>query len=183
VEVVSYISGVTIRSGLFHLRRHEHMQTLAPITVTLFVESEFLKVEVERLLTPHGDIRIVTRRARCPSGNDDHQQSGIAFIDANAMGFDEIVQVSRGNGGMKVIIVSDLETEHYVSRLLDAGVSALILRSLLSVDLVPAIRAVALGEYYFSSAIGRVVLDAYLTGSRTEAIPGEARRDLQEGVS
>jgi len=140
------------------------MQNQLPIHVLLVTESDAFRDAARKLVDSHGDIRLIAgdRVESGQQGNDSLRRPDIAVVDVHGVGFEPIVKLSHGNVATRVIAVSEFEFDDYIKRLMEAGASACILRSSLSDDLLPAIRRVAAGEYYFSSAIAKVIIDIYV---------------------
>jgi DNA-binding NarL/FixJ family response regulator len=69
-----------------------------------------------------------------------------------------------------VIILSMHADESYIIRALAAGARGYLLKSATDEDLVPAVRAVAAGKPYFSSAVAAVLVEDYVRRLRTRGL-------------
>lgn len=77
-----------------------------------------------------------------------------------------------------IIILSMYADESYIIRALEAGARAYLLKSAADDELVPATRAVAAGQPYFSSAVTGVLIQDYVRRLHTEGPP-----DLYESLT
>ena len=69
-----------------------------------------------------------------------------------------------------VIILSMHADESYIIRALAVGARGYLLKSATDEDLVPAVRAVAAGKPYFSSAVAAVLVEDYVRRLRTRGL-------------
>jgi two-component system, NarL family, response regulator NreC len=76
-----------------------------------------------------------------------------------------------------VIILSMYADESYIIRALEAGARAYLLKSAADDELVPATRAVAAGQPFFSSAVTGVLIQDYVRRLHTEG-PGDPYESL-----
>lgn len=77
-------------------------------------------------------------------------------------GIEVATRVHKLPHGPRVIILSMHSDESYILRALSAGAKAYLLKDTADEDLLPAIRAVAAGRPYFSSAIAAVLVEDYV---------------------
>ena len=103
----------------------------------------------------------------------------IAIIDIRMKelnGIDVISQVVRYSPATAIIALSMFSDERYVNRAVRAGAKAYVLKDSSDDDLLRAVRAVQMGQSFFSPAVARVLLDAY---SRKDEAPDiEDRHEL-----
>jgi two-component system response regulator NreC len=76
-----------------------------------------------------------------------------------------------------IIILSMYADESYIIRALEAGARAYLLKSAADDELVPATRAVAAGQPFFSSAVTGVLIQDYVRRLHTEG-PGDPYESL-----
>ena len=77
-------------------------------------------------------------------------------------GIEATAQIVKHSPHAAVIILSMYSDESYLVRALTAGAKAYLLKASADADLIPAVRAVALGKTFFSPAIAKVLLEDYL---------------------
>ena len=77
-------------------------------------------------------------------------------------GIEVTAQAMKAFPDLKVIILSMYADESYVVRALTAGARAYLLKEATEEDLLPAVRAVALGRSFFSPAISSILLADYV---------------------
>jgi DNA-binding NarL/FixJ family response regulator len=70
---------------------------------------------------------------------------------------------------VKVIILSMLEREEFISQMLEAGVSGYLSKDINSEDLFSALKSVYKGDTYLSPSVSRKVIDGYLKAERKGA--------------
>jgi DNA-binding NarL/FixJ family response regulator len=80
----------------------------------------------------------------------------------NLNGIEACRQMTHGNPGVAVVMLSMHADESYVLRALKAGARAYLLKDSAEADLVRAIRAAAEGKSFFSPAVGKVLLEDYV---------------------
>jgi len=77
-------------------------------------------------------------------------------------GLDAAAQIIRENERVAVIILSMYMDESYIVRALDAGARGYLLKDNADDDVERAIRSVAIGRPFFSSAIAQALLEDYI---------------------
>lgn len=85
-------------------------------------------------------------------------------------GLDVLARVQSECPAVKVIILSMHANEEYVRQALRAGAIGYVLKDASAADLEQAIRSVALGEPYLSSAVSRHVIAEYSRGHTGEPV-------------
>jgi DNA-binding NarL/FixJ family response regulator len=77
-------------------------------------------------------------------------------------GIEVTAQAMKAYPDLRVIILSMYADEGYIVRALTAGARAYLLKEATEDDLLPAVRAVALGRSFFSPAISTILLADYV---------------------
>src|ERR1700730_6612605 len=85
-------------------------------------------------------------------------------------------QITEGESGAAVVILSMYSDESYILRGLSAGARAYWLQDSAETDLVRAIRSVAEGKSFFSPTVSRVLLEDYMR--KLQRTGGESSYDL-----
>jgi two-component system, NarL family, response regulator NreC len=136
---------------------------------------------IRALLSVDPSLRIVAEAA---NGRDavalaEEHRPDVAIIDIRMKelnGIDVISQVLRYSPATSIIALSMFGEERYVNRAVRAGAKAYVLKDSSDEDLLRAVRAVRMGQSYFSPEVARVLLDAY--ARKDEAPEVEDRHEL-----
>jgi DNA-binding NarL/FixJ family response regulator len=80
----------------------------------------------------------------------------------NLNGIEAAKQITEGESGAAVVILSMHADETYILRALKAGARGYLLKDSAESDLVRAIRSVADGKSFFSPAVSKVLLEDYV---------------------
>ena len=89
----------------------------------------------------------------------------VAVLDIgmpNLNGIEATKQITDGESGVAVVILSMHADETYILRALKAGARGYLLKDSAESDLVRAIRSVAEGKSFFSPAVSKVLLEDYV---------------------
>ena len=89
----------------------------------------------------------------------------VAVLDIgmpNLNGIEAAKQLTDGDSGAAVVILSMHADETYILRALKAGARGYLLKDSAESDLVRAIRSVAEGKSFFSPAVSKVMLEDYV---------------------
>jgi two-component system, NarL family, response regulator NreC len=89
----------------------------------------------------------------------------VAVLDIgmpNLNGIEAARQITEGESGAAVVILSMHADETYILRALKAGARGYLLKDSAESDLVRAIRSVAEGKSFFSPAVSKVLLEDYV---------------------
>ena len=89
----------------------------------------------------------------------------VAVLDIgmpNLNGIEAAKQITEGDSGTAVVILSMHRDETYILRALKAGVRGYLLKDSAESDLVRAVRCVAERKSFFSPAVSKVLLDDYM---------------------
>ena len=89
----------------------------------------------------------------------------VAVLDIgmpNLNGIEAARQITDGESGAAVVILSMHADETYILRALKAGARGYLLKDSAESDLVRAIRSVAEGKSFFSPAVSKVLLEDYV---------------------
>jgi two-component system response regulator NreC len=103
----------------------------------------------------------------------------VAVLDIgmpNLNGIEAAKQITEGESGAAVVILSMYSDESYILRALKAGARGYLLKDSAESDLVRAIRSVAEGKSFFSPTVSRVLLEDYMR--KLQRTGGESSYDL-----
>jgi len=94
-------------------------------------------------------------------------------------GIEATAQVTRQRPGTAVVVLSMHSDESYLTRALEAGAKAYLLKDSAEEDLIRAVRAAAAGQPYFSPGVAQPLVEGYLQGLRDRA-PADPYEQLTE---
>jgi DNA-binding NarL/FixJ family response regulator len=94
----------------------------------------------------------------------------------NLNGIEAAKQISEGESGAAVVILSMYSDETYILRALKSGARGYLLKDSAESDLVHAIRSVAEKKSFFSPTVSRVLLEDYVR--KLQRTGGESSYDL-----
>jgi two-component system, NarL family, response regulator NreC len=77
-------------------------------------------------------------------------------------GIEAAAQITQSNPEAAIVMLSMHSDESYVLRALKAGAKGYLLKDSAEADLIQAVRAVAEGKSFFSTAVSKVLLDDYV---------------------
>ena len=103
----------------------------------------------------------------------------VAVLDIgmpNLNGVETARQITEGESGTAVVMLSMYSDESYILRALKAGARGYLLKDSVETDLVRAIRSVAEGKSFFSPTVSRVLLEDYMR--KLQRTGGESSYDL-----
>jgi two-component system, NarL family, response regulator NreC len=103
----------------------------------------------------------------------------VAVLDIgmpNLNGIEAAKQITDGETGTAVVILSMYSDETYILRALKAGARGYLLKDSVESDLVKAIHSVADGKSFFSPTVSRVLLEDYMR--KLQRTGGESSYDL-----
>jgi DNA-binding NarL/FixJ family response regulator len=109
----------------------------------------------------------------------------IAIIDVampKMNGLETTRRIRKEFPGVKTIILSMYANEEYVLQAIETGASGYLLKDVATAELEIAIRAVARGETYLSSAVSKHVIDSYRRRVSREEIGAPHLTDRQRQV-
>jgi DNA-binding NarL/FixJ family response regulator len=146
---------------------------LKPVRVLLADDHNLVRAGMSALLASDPDIEVVAEaqngrevRALVETRKPDVVLMDISMPELN--GLDATAQLVGEFPKLRVIILSMHATEGYVLKALRAGASGYLLKGAATPELAQAIKAVARGETYLSSAVSKHVVDAYKRGDSGE---------------
>jgi len=99
----------------------------------------------------------------------------IAILDISMPslnGLDATKQIVKINPATKVLILTMHDSEQLIQHVLNAGARGYLMKSDAGQDLVVAIRALLLGQTFFTQKVAQIVLDTF-TGKKTTTTEGE----------
>ena len=99
----------------------------------------------------------------------------IAILDIampSLNGLDATKQIVKVNPATKVLILTMHDSEQLIQHVLNAGARGYLMKSDAGHDLVVAIRALLLGQTYFTQKVAQIVLDTF-TGKKTTTAEGD----------
>lgn len=86
-------------------------------------------------------------------------------------GMDATRKILQKSPRAKVIILSVLDREEFISQMLEAGVSGYLTKDINAMDLFSAVNSAYRGDTYFSPSISRKVINGYLKTENERAKP------------
>jgi DNA-binding NarL/FixJ family response regulator len=158
-----------------------------PIRVLLADDHNLVRAGMVALLTSDPEIEVVAEagdgrqvRALVETRKPDIVLMDISMPELN--GLDATAQLVKEFPKLRVVILSMHATEGYVLRALRAGASGYLLKGAATPELVHAIKTVARGETYLSSAVSKHVIEAFKRSASDERAstnkPSRAETDL-----
>ena len=99
----------------------------------------------------------------------------IAILDIampSLNGLDATKQIMKVNPDTKVLILTMHDSEQLIQHVLNAGARGYLMKTDAGHDLVVAIRALLLGQTFFTQKVAQIVLDTF-TGKKTTTTEGE----------
>jgi len=99
----------------------------------------------------------------------------IAILDIampSLNGLDATKQIVKVNPDTKVLILTMHDSERLIQHVLSAGARGYLMKTDAGRDLVMAIRALLLGQTYFTQRVAQIVLDTF-TGKKTTTTEGD----------
>ena len=99
----------------------------------------------------------------------------IAILDIampSLNGLDATKQIVKVNPDTKVLILTMHDSELLIQNVLNAGARGYLMKTDAGRDLVVAIRALLLGQTYFTQKVAQIVLDTF-TGKKTTTTEGD----------
>jgi DNA-binding NarL/FixJ family response regulator len=156
---------------------------MKPIRVLLADDHNLVRAGIRALLQNEPDIEVVAEAANgrevlsmIKTHQPDVVLMDIAMPELN--GLDATAQLVKEFPKLRVIILSMHATEGYVFKALRAGASGYLLKGAATPELALAIKAVARGETYLSSAVSKHVVEAFKRGASRDLSSSEsASRD------
>ena len=104
----------------------------------------------------------------------DKHKPDVAVLDLvmpNLNGLDAGRQILQQSDLTRVVLLTMQTEDHQVAAALRAGIKAYLLKTQAAEDLVEAIKEVMRGHVFLSSAVSRVVVDGYLSGTQAPLDP------------
>lgn len=128
------------------------------INVFLAEDHKIMREGLRHILEDEKDLTLVGEAENGKEAAEklEHLKADVALVDINMSEMDGVQltkHIVQNYTSTKVLILSMLENENYVSRAFEAGASGYLLKSTGKVELVFAIRTVASGETYISNKL------------------------------
>ena len=149
---------------------------MKPLRVLLVEDHTIVRAGLRALLAGAPDIEVVAEAANGREALDlvakhlpDVLVTDIGMPGMN--GLDLIDHLKREHSEIKILILSMHANEEYIWQALRAGALGYLLKDSVTEDLYQAIRAVARGETYLSSAISKQVIADYVHRAAPDASP------------
>ena len=98
----------------------------------------------------------------------------VAVLDLvmpNLNGLDAGQQILHKCSSTRIVLLTMQTEDHQVAAALRAGIKAYLLKTQAAEDLVEAIKEVMRGQVFLSSAVSRIVVDGYLSGTQAPVDP------------
>lgn len=138
-----------------------------PINILIVDDHSILRDGVRQLLTSQEDMHIV---GEAGDGHSALKQARLLRPDVVLLdiampglnGLETIGLILEAVAETKIVILSMHSKESYVHQALSAGAMGYVLKASPSSDVLSAIRAASINEYFLSSKIRAGVIDAYL---------------------
>ena len=154
------------------------------INVLLADDHHIVRAGLRRLLEDESDIRVI---AEASNGHEavtlsSEMEPDVAVIDyamPELDGLDATRKMQSSAPNTKIVILTMYDAEEYAVRLLRAGAVGFVRKTDAAQDLPAAIRKVASGGMYISSAILAKVGPRLLRGGETDPLASLSNRELQ----
>ena len=160
---------------------------MSPIRVLVADDHTLVRAGIRGLLAGLEGVEVV---GEVGEGHDalrlaEELRPDIVFLDIGMPGLNGLEVASRLNSvdpAVRVVILSMHSAEEYVLRALRAGCAGYLLKGSAVAELELAVRAVARGETYLSSAVSKRVVEEYLSRTGSAADPLDALTPRQREI-
>lgn len=140
---------------------------MKPIRVLLVDDHQLVRAGVQALLRDLTGVEVI---GEAGDGREalrliDAHRPDVVLMDImmpSMNGLEATARIVKDHPQTRVVILSVNAGEEYVLQALRAGASGYLLKNITPAELETAIRAVARGERYLTTAVSRHVIDAYL---------------------
>jgi DNA-binding NarL/FixJ family response regulator len=151
------------------------------IRVLLADDHNLMRRGLRLVIEQHSDLVVVgeAEDGRQAVSQADALKPDVAVLDIgmpNLNGIEAAKQITEGESGAAVVILSMYSDETYILRALKAGARGYLLKDSAEADLERAIRAVAGGKSFFSPTVSKVLLEDYMR--KLQRTGGENSYDL-----
>jgi two-component system, NarL family, invasion response regulator UvrY len=148
------------------------------IRVVLVDDHELVRTGFRMILAAEADIEVVGEAGTGEEGIEltRRLKPDVVLMDVNLPGISGIEateRLARGGEAMRVIVVTMQDQQPFPKRLLEVGASGYLSKGCAAVELIAAVRSVARGDRYISTAIARLLALESLS-PRRDASPFEA---------
>lgn len=149
---------------------------MSPIRVLLVDDHDLVRAGIRSLLAEMPGVEVVAEAADGRLALDLVENLAPTIVLMDVMmpgmnGLDATARVTARHPGSRVIILSMNESEEYVLQALRAGAAGYVLKNVKPAELEQAIRAVAAGQSFLTSAVSQHVIAGYLQQSNPGANP------------
>jgi DNA-binding NarL/FixJ family response regulator len=160
---------------------------VSPIRILVADDHTLVRAGIRGLLAGLDGVEVV---GEVGDGHDalrlaEELRPDIVFLDIGMPGLNGLEVASRLNSvdpAVRVVILSMHSAEEYVLRALRAGCAGYLLKGSAVAELEVAVRAVARGETYLSSAVSKRVVEEYLSRTGSAADPLDALTPRQREI-
>jgi two-component system, NarL family, response regulator NreC len=137
------------------------------IRILLADDHTLIRAGLRLIIEQHADLSVVgeAEDGRQAVALAASLKPDVAVLDIgmpNLNGIEAAKQITEGDSGTAVVVLSMHRDETYILRALKAGVRGYLLKDSAESDLVRAIRAVAERKSFFSPAVSKVLLEDYM---------------------
>jgi DNA-binding NarL/FixJ family response regulator len=160
---------------------------VSPIRIMLVDDHTLVRAGLRSLLESFSDIEVVGEAGdgmEAVRALHEHHPH-VVLMDVmmpGLNGLDCTARIARERPNTRIVILSMNSTEEYVLQAMRAGAAGYLLKNASADELELAVKAVARGETYLSSAVSKHVIEAYLQRVEGEGGPLERLSPRQREV-
>lgn len=137
------------------------------IKLLIVDDNDIIRKHIKSFLSTESDIEVIGEAKDGEEAILFAQKSApdVVLIDINMPklgGIDSAAEILRNNALTKIVILSAHSEKHFVETALKTGVSGYVLKTFISQDLIPALRAVMANKLFLSPQIKGIVIEDYM---------------------
>jgi DNA-binding NarL/FixJ family response regulator len=137
-----------------------------PIRVLLVDDHAIVREGLRAVLSLSPDVTVVGEAGDGREALDKVRESGpdMVIMDVTMPGMDGLEatkRLTRDFPGVKVLVLSQHDSDRYVLPILQAGAAGYVLKRAIGAELMAAIRAVSAGECYLPPRVAQTVLEYF----------------------
>jgi DNA-binding NarL/FixJ family response regulator len=137
-----------------------------PVRVLLVDDHDVVRLGLRTLLGDAPDVTVVGEAAdgREALALDERLAPDVVVMDLSMSGMDGATatrELVRRRPGARVVVLTMHDEEDYLIPLLEAGAQGYVVKSAVTTDLLPAVRAVAAGRVFVRPAAARVLAEGW----------------------